>query len=78
MGVIEVPRGTLIHHYRVNEEDQMACANLIVSTTHNNPAINESIRNVARNLTDPKCPEANWTFGSTKLQLGFLWRISRV
>ncbi|MBL8492283.1 MAG: Ni/Fe hydrogenase subunit alpha, partial [Rhodocyclaceae bacterium] len=46
VGVIEAPRGTLIHHYRVNEDDQVIRANLIVSTTHNNQAMNESIRQV--------------------------------
>jgi hypothetical protein len=35
VGVIEAPRGTLIHHYRVDENDQVIRANLIVSTTHN-------------------------------------------
>jgi NAD-reducing hydrogenase large subunit len=31
--VIEAPRGTLIHHYRVDENDLVIRANLIVSTT---------------------------------------------
>jgi NAD-reducing hydrogenase large subunit len=31
--VIEAPRGTLIHHYRVGENDLVTMANLIVSTT---------------------------------------------
>lgn len=48
IGVIEAPRGTLIHHYEVNEQDLVTRANLIVSTTHNNQAMNESIRVVAR------------------------------
>lgn len=48
IGVIEAPRGTLIHHYEVNEQDLVTRANLIVSTTHNNQAMNESIRAVAR------------------------------
>ena len=48
VGVIEAPRGTLIHHYRVNEDDQVIRANLIVSTTHNNQAMNEAIRAVAK------------------------------
>jgi NAD-reducing hydrogenase large subunit len=52
VGVIEAPRGTLIHHYRVNEDDQVVRANLIVSTTHNNQAMNESIRQVARRYLD--------------------------
>lgn len=48
VGVIEAPRGTLIHHYRVNAEDIVTMCNLIVSTTHNNQAMNEAIRTVAR------------------------------
>ncbi|RLU01542.1 Ni/Fe hydrogenase subunit alpha [Ketobacter sp.] len=47
IGIIEAPRGTLIHHYRINEQDQVTMANLIVSTTNNNQAMNESIRRVA-------------------------------
>ena len=52
VGVIEAPRGTLIHHYRVNRDDQIIRANLIVSTTHNNQAINEAIRQVAKRYLD--------------------------
>ena len=52
VGVIEAPRGTLIHHYRVNENDEVIRANLIVSTTHNNQAMNEAIRQVARQYLD--------------------------
>ncbi|MDD5175633.1 MAG: Ni/Fe hydrogenase subunit alpha [Sterolibacterium sp.] len=54
VGVIEAPRGTLIHHYRVNEDDQVVRANLIVSTTHNNQAMNEAIRQVAKQYLDGK------------------------
>jgi NAD-reducing hydrogenase large subunit len=52
VGVIEAPRGTLIHHYRVNENDEVERANLIVSTTHNNQAMNEAIRRVAMQYLD--------------------------
>jgi NAD-reducing hydrogenase large subunit len=52
VGVIEAPRGTLIHHYRVNENDEVIRANLIVSTTHNNQAMNEAIRQVAMQYLD--------------------------
>ena len=52
VGMIEAPRGTLIHHYRVDEHDQIVRANLIVSTTHNNQAMNEAIRQVARQYLD--------------------------
>ncbi len=46
-GIIEAPRGTLLHHYEINEDGLIEKANLIVSTTHNNRAMNESIRHVA-------------------------------
>jgi NAD-reducing hydrogenase large subunit len=52
VGVIEAPRGTLIHHYKVDECDQIVRCNLIVSTTHNNQAMNEAIRAVARQYLD--------------------------
>jgi NAD-reducing hydrogenase large subunit len=47
VGVIEAPRGTLIHHYEVDENDQVTYCNLIVSTTHNNEAMNRAVRDVA-------------------------------
>ncbi len=52
VGMIEAPRGTLIHHYRVDENDLVVRANLIVSTTHNNQAMNEAIRQVAEQYLD--------------------------
>lgn len=48
IGVIEATRGTLFHHYEVDDDDLIRKANLIVSTTNNNQAMNESIRKVAR------------------------------
>jgi NAD-reducing hydrogenase large subunit len=56
VGIIEAPRGTLIHHYEVNEQDLVTECNLIVSTTHNNQAMNETIRQVARQYLDGKEP----------------------
>jgi NAD-reducing hydrogenase large subunit len=52
IGVIEAPRGTLIHHYRVGADDLVTMCNLIVSTTHNNQAMNEAVRSVAREYLD--------------------------
>ncbi len=54
IGVIEAPRGTLFHHYRINEDGLIEKANLIVSTTNNNQAMNESIRQVAEHYLDGK------------------------
>lgn len=47
IGVIEAPRGTLLHHYEVSEQDEITRCNLIVSTTHNNQAMNYAVENVA-------------------------------
>ena len=47
VGMIEAPRGTLIHHYEVGDDDLVKRCNLIVSTTHNNQAMNLAIRRVA-------------------------------
>ncbi|NOQ36229.1 MAG: Ni/Fe hydrogenase subunit alpha [Methylococcaceae bacterium] len=52
IGVIEAPRGTLFHHYQVDENDIVTKANLIVSTTSNNHAMNESVRQVAATYLD--------------------------
>jgi NAD-reducing hydrogenase large subunit len=52
VGVIEAPRGTLIHHYEVGEDDLVTRCNLIVSTTHNNQAMNQAVRSVAREYLD--------------------------
>jgi len=48
VGLIEAPRGTLFHHYRVDKNDQVTMANLIVSTTHNNTPMNRAVEGVAR------------------------------
>ncbi|MBW2084909.1 MAG: nickel-dependent hydrogenase large subunit, partial [Deltaproteobacteria bacterium] len=48
VGVIEAPRGVLIHHYMVDGYGRITKANLIVATCHNNMAMNRSIQLVAR------------------------------
>jgi NAD-reducing hydrogenase large subunit len=52
IGIIEAPRGTLIHHYEVGDDDLVTMCNLIVSTTHNNQAMNTAVREVARRYLD--------------------------
>ncbi|MGI9320343.1 MAG: nickel-dependent hydrogenase large subunit, partial [Thiogranum sp.] len=54
IGVLEAPRGTLFHDYEINEDGLVEKANLIVSTTNNNQAMNESIRQVANHYLDGK------------------------
>ena len=48
VGVIEAPRGTLIHHYWVDKYGVIKKANLIVATGHNNIAMNRSVQLVAK------------------------------
>lgn len=48
VGLIEAPRGTLFHHYRVDENDQVTMCNLIVSTTSNNVPMNLAVEGVAK------------------------------
>jgi len=67
VGMIEAPRGTLIHHYKVNEEGAITWANLIVATGHNNLAIGRSVQQVSEHFID-----------GTKLTEGMLNRVSAV
>jgi NAD-reducing hydrogenase large subunit len=67
IGVIEAPRGTLIHHYKVNEEGAITWANLIVATGLNNLAIGRSVQQVSEHYID-----------GTKLNEGMLNRVSAV
>ncbi|MCF7848454.1 MAG: Ni/Fe hydrogenase subunit alpha [Kiritimatiellales bacterium] len=48
VGLLEAPRGTLFHHYKVDENDQVTMANLIVSTTSNNVPMNLAVEGVAK------------------------------
>ena len=47
VAMLEAPRGTLTHHYRVDDNDQVTMANLIVSTTCNNEAMNRAVGRIA-------------------------------
>jgi len=47
VGCVEAPRGTLIHHFRTDEEGRITEANLIVATVQNNPAMDLGVRRVA-------------------------------
>lgn len=48
IGVTEAPRGTLIHHYKTNDDGLVTWANLIVATGHNNLAMNHGVLQVAK------------------------------
>jgi NAD-reducing hydrogenase large subunit len=67
VGVIEAPRGILIHHYRVDEKGALVWANLIVATGHNNLALDRSVEQVSRHFVD-----------GNKLNEGMLNRVSAV
>jgi NAD-reducing hydrogenase large subunit len=58
VGVIEAPRGTLIHHYWGNENGQITKVNLIVATGHNNWAMSTAVDSVAKTyITGPEITE---------------------
>ena len=67
VGMIEAPRGVLIHHYKVDEKGAIKWANLIVATGHNNLAINRSVAQVAKHFVD-----------GAQLREGMLNRVSAV
>jgi len=67
VGMIEAPRGVLIHHYKVNDDGAMVWANLIVATGHNNLAIGRSVQQVAEHYVN-----------GAKLEEGMLNRVSAV
>ena len=67
IGMIEAPRGTLIHHYKVNPDGGIIWANLIVATGHNALAIAGSVEEAAKHFVD-----------GGKLQEGMLNRVSAV
>jgi NAD-reducing hydrogenase large subunit len=48
VGACEAPRGTLFHHYKIDEEGLIRWVNLIIATGHNSVAMNKSILQVAK------------------------------
>ncbi len=48
VGVAEAPRGTLMHHYKVDGDGIVQWANLVIATGHNNLAMNRSVLQTAR------------------------------
>ncbi len=50
VGIVEAARGTLIHHYQLDENALAKKVNLIVATTHNAPSICMSVKNAAQGL----------------------------
>ena len=52
VGVSEAPRGTLMHHYRINDEGLVTWANLVIATGHNSLAMNRGVLQAARHFVD--------------------------
>jgi F420-non-reducing hydrogenase large subunit len=50
VGIIEAPRGTLIHHYNTDENGIVTDANIVVATTHNKGPINLAVRKAAKHF----------------------------
>jgi F420-non-reducing hydrogenase large subunit len=50
VGIVEAARGTLIHHYQLDENALAKKVNLVVATTHNAPGICMSIKNAAQGI----------------------------
>lgn len=67
IGVAEAPRGTLIHHYRIDEHGLVTWANLIIATGHNALAMNRGVLQVAKHFVDGR-----------KLEEGALNRVEAV
>jgi NAD-reducing hydrogenase large subunit len=67
VGVSEAPRGTLIHHYKIDDNGLMVWANLIIATSHNNLAMNKGILQAAKHFVK-----------ADKLQEGMLNRVEAV
>lgn len=58
IGVVEAPRGTLIHHYWCNQQGTITRTNMIVPTTHNNAALNQTVTSAAKQtVVDGKLDE---------------------
>lgn len=67
IGIAEAPRGTLIHHYRIDDNGLVTWANLVIATGHNNLAMNRGITQAAKQFVR-----------SDKLQEGMLNRVEAV
>jgi NAD-reducing hydrogenase large subunit len=50
VGACEAPRGTLFHHYKIDDQGLIRWVNLVIATGHNNLAMNRSILQVAKHF----------------------------
>jgi NAD-reducing hydrogenase large subunit len=54
IGMAEAPRGTLIHHYKIDDQGLITWVNLIIATGHNNLAMNRAVLQVAKHFVNGK------------------------
>jgi NAD-reducing hydrogenase large subunit len=54
VGACEAPRGTLFHHYKIDEHGLIRWVNLVIATGHNNLAMNRSVLQVAKHFVQGK------------------------
>jgi len=54
VGASEAPRGTLFHHYWVNDDGVLQKVNLVIATAQNNLAMNRTVRQIAMRYIDGK------------------------
>lgn len=54
IGCSEAPRGTLFHHYTADNSGKLTRVNLLIATGQNNPAMNRSVFEVARQYVHGK------------------------
>ncbi len=66
-GVSEAPRGTLMHHYKVDQDGKMTWANLVIATGQNNNAMNRGVLYAAQRFVK-----------GNKMQEGMLNRVEAV
>ena len=58
VGVSEAPRGTLFHHYHVDQAGLLTHVNLLIATGQNNLAMNQTVAQIARHfIHGPHIPE---------------------
>lgn len=50
VGLSEAPRGTLLHHYEIDDQGLITRANLIIATGNNNLAMNRGVLQMARHF----------------------------
>ena len=67
VGVSEAPRGTLIHHYKIDEHGLIRWVNLVIATGHNNLAMNRGVLQAAQQFVR-----------QSKIEEGILNRIEAV